>query len=195
MFFSRKHPSTPFLIALIIAPFFALVSPSLTAAEATNDSEMDALMKGFDSPPAETQQTDIEDAMMGFDDAPAPVPAPGIEIETPEKRKMWDFTTLTSLSGSYNYQKAAPNIGNADYRGLSRLKVKLQPEFRYKFNSKWSGLVSASAFYDLIYRINDRSDYATETLDNGETELEFREAYLLNTELEGVWERMRDFGL
>ena len=131
--------------------------------------------------PAETQQADIEDAMMGFDDAPTPVPAPGIEIETPEKRKKWDFTTLTSLSGSYNYQKAAPNIGNADYRGLSRLKVKLQPEFRYKFNSKWSSLVSASAFYDLIYRINDRSDYATETLDNGETELEFREAYLRGT--------------
>ena len=164
--------------------FLALCTVGLPAYAA--DASMDELMQGFDEPaPANSSGgNEIDDLLGGFDDATTntsttesePEPKPELEPEKP-----WDITTLASLSSTYSYQQSEPASGAADFTGLSRLKVKLQPELRYKLNSNWDSVFSVSGFYDFAYTIKDRSTFTTEVLDSNESELEVRELYLRGT--------------
>ncbi|MDH3325918.1 MAG: hypothetical protein OEM38_04280 [Gammaproteobacteria bacterium] len=163
------------------------VSYLLTSAAFAADESINDLMQGFDESPQESSNQDIDNLFDGFDDtqdkptdSTPTLDTPKSE-ETTEAKKNWNITTLLSLSSSYSYQQNAPTSGEADYRGLSRLKLKLQPEFRYKINSKWDSVFSLSGFYDLTYQIKDRSKFTTETLDSNESELEVRELYLRGT--------------
>lgn len=173
-----KHPATP--VSLLI-----LLPNLLFAADNTEDKELNELLQGFNTTPTENQQTEpgeksinhqdnIDELLSGFEEEPASIQE--TSLATIEKK--WDVTTLLSLSSSYNYQKKAPLPGKTDFQGLSRLKLKFQPEFRYKVSSKWSALVSGSAFYDAIYRLKNRSNYTKTVLDSNESELELREAYV-----------------
>jgi len=178
----------PIIYLLTLIPSF------LFAADNTNDNELNDLLQGFDSTPTEIDKDNIDDVLQGFDDQPANKKDnidqlfSGFEEEQSIVKdvpkvsdKKWDITTLLSFSSSYNYQRRKPATGETDYRGLSRLKFKLQPEFRYKINTKWDTLISGNAFYDAIYRTNGRSNYTKATLDSNESELEFREVYIRGT--------------
>jgi len=160
--------STPIL-------FIFLQISAINAAE--DELKLDDLIQGFEETSPTNSQDNIDDLLQGFEDTPQII---NQTKQTPTA-KNWSLVTLSSLSGSYNYQHQAPAADETDYRGLSRLKFKIQPEFRYKFTPKWDSVISASAFYDFAYSINGRSDYTSETLDRYESELELREAYLRGT--------------
>jgi len=159
---------------LLCLVLFLLPASQLIAEEQSN---IDELMQGFDDSENPTNEDSLDDLLEGFEE-----PIQGtVTPSTPIVQRSWDLVTLISLSSSYNYQHQAPISGEADYRGLSRFKVKLQPELRYKFNNKWDSVISANGFYDFAYTINGRDQYTSETLDTYESELEFREAYIRGT--------------
>ncbi|NOY73360.1 MAG: DUF1302 domain-containing protein [Gammaproteobacteria bacterium] len=93
----------------------------------------------------------------------------------------WNLTTLISLSSAYRYDDQTRVAGNTEYDGLSQLKIKLLPELRYKFSENWSSVISASAFYDVVYALKGTNKYTSETLDEHESELEFRDTYIRGT--------------
>jgi len=143
-----------------------------------DSSEIDQILEGFDSStPGESNS--IDDVLGGFDQLNSKtIESDPENIETP---RAWDLINLFSISSSYNFQHKKPETNQTDFRGLSRLKLKLQPEFRYQFNKRWDTVISASGFYDLAYRINSRSDYTSQVLDAYEWEMEVREVYLRGT--------------
>jgi len=148
---------------------------------------MDELLRGFDDPapaatptPAPTtSDSELDDLLDDFDDENTDTPQSAIG-ETAET-KNWEITTLTALSSSYSYQQKAPVPGAADYRGFTRLKIKLQPELRYKFNPDWDSVFSISSFYDFSYTLKDRSTFTSEALTSNESQLEVFELYFRGT--------------
>ena len=171
MKFSFTHSTLLFCLILIL---FFLPASQLIADE---ESNIDELMQGFDDSESLTSEDSLDDLLEGFEE---PIQST-VTTSTPTVQRNWDLVTLASLSSSYNYQHQAPTADEADYRGLSRLKIKLQPELRYKFNNKWDTVISANGFYDFAYTINGRNQYTPETLDTYESELELREAYVRGT--------------
>ena len=134
-------------------------SPQSDTNNSSNDAELDSLLEGFEDSDSTTSN----------------------EPATTQAEKKWEITTLLSLSSSYSYQQTAPSAGQADYRGLTRLKLKVQPELRYKFNSDWDSVFSLSSFYDAAYRLKGRNDFNDEVLDENESELEIRELFIRGT--------------
>ena len=182
---------------LLLAMANPLMATEPNGPHTGTDTELESILEGFESDkPAEPALDDIlqgfedektdagdggqslEDILQGFD-------APQNELDNAATAtpaiKPWEWVTLLSLSSSYNYQHRKPGPGFADYRGLSRLRLKLQPELRYKFTRDWDALLSARAFYDFAYRINGRKQYTRQVLDTYESELEIREAYVRGT--------------
>lgn len=191
LLFSHHPPCKNWQKTLIFFFLIGLSQPGLAAEES-----IDELMHGFDDPAPKsnttpnadgndssgTTNTEFDDLLEGFDDSPNEPNTLTSNTEIIEKTEQkWDLTTLMSLSSSYNYQQVKPLPGAPDFRGLSRLKLKVVPELRYKFNSQWDSVFSAIGFYDMSYYIKDRSKYTDETLDSNETELEVRELYFRGT--------------
>ncbi len=173
--------------ALFISAIFSHVSH---AGNEKNEESMDELMLGFDEPAPLTaapnngtaEDTELDDLLGGFDEELDPhAQANTEENSLNEPEKSWDLTTLLSISSSYSYQQPEPVQGQADFTGLSRLKFKLLPELRYKFNENWDSVFSISTFYDAVYFLKDRNTYTKENLDMSENELEVRELYLRGT--------------
>ena len=163
-------------IFLILSLFFAPLF--ITQSYAEEEFDLNELLEGFeDNTPTGNNEESLDELLQGFEES---MQQTNRSFEPIEKRS-WDLVTLLSLSSSYNYQHEAPATDETDYRGLSRLKVKVQPEFRYKFNRRWDSVIIGNAFYDFAYRVNGRSQYTSETLDTYESELEFRDVYLRGT--------------
>lgn len=172
---------------------FCVLSIAAENTKPASDPAFDELLGGFETTEKpESSNEPIDELMQGFDE-PESLSSPTADsLNTTDTdnitantgsiaEKKWRLTTLSSLSSSYSYQQQTPVSGAADHRGLSRLKLKLQPELRYKHNSNWDSVLSLSGFYDASYRLKDRSTYTTETLDSNETELEIRELYFRGT--------------
>lgn len=179
-------------LLLFISPIVLAADPSST----TNDDELNMILEGFEDN-KQQQEPELDEILQGFEDSSPKTEdeikdilegfedtTPGSEVSAETviaEARPWDILTLLSLSSSYNYQHEAPAAGETDYRGLSRLKLKIQPELRYQFNRDWDSVISANGFYDFAYRINGRDNYTSQVLDSYESELELREAYLRGT--------------
>ena len=68
---------------------------------------------------------------------------------------------------------------------MSRLRTELQLDLNIDLPKQWQALVSGKRFYDFAYRINGHNDYnddyTDEVIDDYESEIELREAYLLGS--------------
>ncbi|MDX1811232.1 MAG: DUF1302 family protein, partial [Gammaproteobacteria bacterium] len=183
-----KKAFNPVNKLLLTLPFLLACSSIQLAQAATSDEEMQMIMEGFGSDDSSQNSNknsseadqELKDILQGFEDT-TPTPSQNGEEQAPVETKAWDLTTLTSLSTSYNYQHKSPAPGQTDYRGLSRLKLKVQPEFRYQFNKSYDAVVSGSGFYDFAYAINGRDNYTDQVLEIHQSELQVREAYLRGT--------------
>lgn len=168
-------------ISLTLSAAIGLLSyPLITMAA---DESLDELMQGFDEPAQptanpESPSSELDSLMQGFDDESTNTNTSEIP---PPIEKNWDITTLVSLSSSYSYQQSKPATGAADYRGFTRLKLKLQPELRYKFNDTWDSVFSINSFYDFAYALKGRSKFTSEVLDNTESQFEVFELYVRGT--------------
>ena len=71
-----------------------------------------------------------------------------------------------------------PPPGETDWRGLSRLKTELLLALDVKPADDWRAFASGTVDYDFAYGINGRDDYPDAVLDEYESAVELREAYL-----------------
>ncbi len=116
----------------------------------------------------------LDDLMGGFDDA-SPVVLIA-ENETSQSR--YKLSGAYTFSSAFNYAHEAPVQGQVDYRGLSRVKNKLDLQLNIRLNTHWKSRVEARAFYDLAYQINGRSEYTSDVLASYESEAEIVEAWV-----------------
>lgn len=138
---------------------------------------LDDLLQGFDdSKPAKQS---VDDLMQGFDDQNATTQA--ANSGDSDSLKWLSIGGYSSLSESINYQHSAPAPGEADFRGLSRLRLKLSPELKVDLPQRWKLFVSGSGFFDGAFYANGREQYRDSYLDAYEKELELRELWLSGT--------------
>lgn len=161
-----------FLAALMSALFMAI---PCTAARGDDADQADRRMEGFgeENPPSENQQ--LEDMMTGFDED-------GIEAPDPARSGQSDAAVhidgYAKLGATWNVSHDAPEAGETDWRGLSRLRAEAQVDALAKLNPGWRLLVSGKLFYDAAYAIQGRDTFTDDVIDAYEGEAEWREIYL-----------------
>ncbi|MCH9046396.1 MAG: ligand-binding protein SH3, partial [SAR324 cluster bacterium] len=128
----------------------------------SKEGEEEALEQGFDD--------DEEDTAGAEGPAEAESQAEGEGIR-------WSLDGFVRLDASYNFAHDAPEEGQTDYRGLSKLRTALQLELSVEPGRDWLLFVSGQINRDFAYQLHDR-EYTPEVLDGYEQETEFREVYL-----------------
>lgn len=89
-----------------------------------------------------------------------------------------DWTGSFDLSASYNYREHYSSSGT-NYKGLQKLRTRINIQHDYNINDKWRSRVSGYSFYDWAYSINGRDKYTDEVLDDYEKETEIQELWIL----------------
>ncbi len=90
------------------------------------------------------------------------------------------------LDSSYNYAHEAPDIGETDFRGLSKLRGTLQLDFSLTLPHGWKGFLSGQGYYDGVYGIKGRDQYTDEVLEGHEQQVEFREVWVRGSPLDSL---------
>lgn len=182
---------------LKLLPLFPLlVAASLPLQAAQND--LDSALQGFDEPapassPANSPASDPagdEEALQGFDEqggaSELEAVLGGFEGATKNgpasapsaPPKSWHLGGALTLGTAWNYAHEAPAPAATDYRGLSRLRAKLNLEHDADLGGGWRSHLAGYGYYDLAYQLNGRDNYSDEVLDEYEGELELGEAWL-----------------
>jgi hypothetical protein len=155
------------MLQRLTLPLLLACTMPLSAAE----TSLDSALEGFDEPATESS---LDAVLDGFSDSTAEqAPEPSSTAPKP-----WTISGALTLGTAYNFAHTAPATGETDYRGLSRLRGKLNLEFDYDINPKWRAHVAGYGFHDAAYQINGRDNYTNEVLDAYESEAELGEAWL-----------------
>lgn len=133
----------------------------------------DAVLEGFAKEENATQG--IPDIMEGFASDLPEQKAPG----TGFKPAWLSLGGSLSLGSVYNLSHQAPQTGETDWRGVSKLRSELQLEATAKYFEDWQAHLSAKAVYDAIYGLRGRDNYTNSVLDAYEEEVELGETYVL----------------
>lgn len=183
-----------FLIIILCGIMISLPHPAF----AEEDTHLSDILDGFEKDPVtseialpvtpDTIQTTDEDldVLNGFDDAVedsiAPTNSDATALpETFPGVSPFSFDGYCKIGSSYNFAHHRPSYGQTDWRGLSRLRTELQLDLNIDLPRHWQALVSGKGFYDFAYRINGKNDYTNDVIDEYESEIEFREVYLLGS--------------
>jgi len=118
---------------------------------------------------------DFEDELSGFEEQSVVI----VDIE-PIKESMHQLQGSLNFSTSYNYAHAKPVKNRTDFRGISRLKTKLDLTLDSKINSEWKSRFEIQTFYDAIYSLRDNF-YSDDVIKTYEKEFEIQEAYILGS--------------
>ncbi len=159
--------------------------------ESSETEEERSLLDGFEyapgehagllRPPADGDEAGLQG---GFDDAAVSAMAPGTRrdaVSVAVDRGGERFAKLSgslSLGSAYNYAQDRPERGEADYRGLSRMRIGLDLELDLDLPLGLEARVSGRGFRDLAYRLKKRSEFTREVLELYESELELKEAWV-----------------
>ncbi len=147
---------------------------------AVQESELNSVLQGFDEPAASAASADgassLDAILGGFEESAATTQEEDAVIDTGQKA--WQLGGAFTLGAAYNYAHDAPLPGETDYRGLSRLRGKLNLELDADLPRNWRAHIAGHGFYDAAYTINDRNGYTEEVLDDYESEVELGEAWL-----------------
>ena len=102
-------------------------------AFAAEESSLDNVLQGFDEPAEETADPSLDAVLGGFDEEAATT----VETMTTDTaKKPWQFGGAVTLGAAWNYAHEAPENGETNYRGLSRLRGKLNLEFDTAFTMR-----------------------------------------------------------
>ena len=115
------------------------------------------------------------DPFGGFDDIPA-APA-GEAAAAPEDEGRKFFSGYAKLGTAINFAHHAPQEGETDRRGLSRLRAELQLEADYRLLD-WKLFAGVKGAYDFAYGLNGRDNSTPQVLDSQEEEAELGEAFI-----------------
>lgn len=154
--------------------YLIFTSSILWGAIATAQPNIDQVMEGFDDP-APVTTAPVDEVLQGFDE---PAVAPAVSATAKEKEQAWRLSGATTLAASYNYAHEAPPPGATDYRGLSRLRGKLNLELDGNLAANWRARATGYGLYDGAYALNGRDHYPDELLDSMEREVELGEAFV-----------------
>lgn len=152
-----------------------LAASQLVAAA---EPSLDSVLQGFDEPAdatGETAEPSLESVLGGFEEESAPAVATAAKDSD---KQPWQFGGSFTLGAAYNYAHDAPAASETDYRGLSRLRGKLNLEFDAGLPRTWRAHLAGNAFYDAAYAINSRDDYPDAVVADYESEAELGEAWL-----------------
>ncbi|MDH5638514.1 MAG: hypothetical protein OEZ04_08485, partial [Nitrospinota bacterium] len=135
-----------------------------------------------------TKDTSMDDALSGFDDAPnEQVAAQSKPTQKDSTAAPWlELTGATTVSSSYNYAQKEPMPGKTDYRGLSRLRGRLDLKLDADLPHGWKARLGGSGYYDLAYSMNGRDNYTEETLEEYESEARLKEAYITGSPIKSM---------
>jgi len=154
----------------------ALSSTPLIGAE---DRDLDNALQGFDEPADSAMDTSsdssLDTVLGGFDE--------GAETTTAEDdivvaQKGWQLDGALTLGAAYNYAHDAPASGETDYRGLSRLRAKLDLSLDVTLTDGWRSYIGGYGYYDSAYTLQGRDEYPDVVLDEYESEAELGEAWI-----------------
>jgi hypothetical protein len=132
--------------------------------------------------PAE-EETSLEDALSGFGLEGKKKPDESAEEREREPKKVRSLSWLelsgaASLSSSYNYAHKAPEPGKTDFRGVSRLRGRLDLKLDADLPGGWKARVGGVGYYDPIYSMIGRDKYTSQVLDAYQSEIRTKEDYL-----------------
>ena len=172
----------PVVIFFIVLFSMGLFFPVMTFAD--EDPGLSEILDGFEE---DTQPSvDDEDVLNGFDDVCEDTPSltvsdDSVILEDPAASSPFSMDGYFKISSSGNFAHLRPSDDQTDWRGLSRLRTELQLDLNIDLPKQWQALVSGKGFYDFAYRINGKDDYTNDVIDEYESEIEFREVYLLGS--------------
>ena len=152
---------------LLLASLFTLL----------NAQSIDADLEGFDDAPSTSTpsvNTEAKDEIMdGFDDEPSSTES-STEVVAQETMP----NALSGFTGKLTEQVAFSWDNDAPYEDVTSLKSSLFLDYEHKFDNGIRIKINAKAYYDAIYSLKDRGDFASDTLNELESELELFDAYI-----------------
>jgi len=172
----------PVVIFIIVLFSMGLFSPVMTFAD--EDPGLSEILNGFEE---DTQPlVNDDDVLNGFDDVFEDAPSLSVSddsaiSETPAAFSPFSIDGYFKISSSGNFAHNSPSYNQTDWRGLSRLRTELQLDLDIALPRQWKAFVSGKGFYDFAFRINGKNDYTNDVIDEYESEIELREAYLLGS--------------
>ena len=185
-------------VIFVLFMAFALLLPGQSIA--VEDEPLDIIINGFDDKKPDASDDTMQDVLEGFEndqqdieksktgddflegfDGDAKNAEPDLPPTLPKDEIKPSIFTLNGdvqLGASYNFAHDKPEGNETDWRGLSRLRSKLNLELNAKFSSSWQARISGKGAYDFAYVIRSRDEFTDEVLDNYEKEFELGETYI-----------------
>lgn len=162
---------------MLFRPAALLLGLTLALPLAAAEPDLDAVLQGFDEPADSAPASDpaLDDVLGGFEDDSG---AADNSREVVVEKKPWELGGALTLGAAWNYAHDAPEGSATDYRGLSRLRAKLNLEFDADLGDNWEAHLSGHGWQDAAYTINGRGDYSDDVLEEYESEAELDEAWL-----------------
>lgn len=148
----------------------------MPAAIAQNNTPIEEVLKGFEDENFSDMSATEEDVLKGFDEDEAEKSDRATTKTTAPSRIQVDG--YAKIGSSYTFAHDAPEAGETDWRGLSRLRSELQLDISLKLSDRWKGSASGKGSYDLAYGINGKDKYSPQVLDAYQEEWELRETYI-----------------
>lgn len=127
------------------------------------------------------------DDVGGFEEADEEfkLDAEAYEDAEPAPERWWEIDGSVGLSSSVNYLSHRSATGT-QYRGLSRLRARLNLEIDLQLPHEWKLRASPYVWYDFAYLINGFSRYTGAVKDEYEWEWNFQDSYIEGPLLDDV---------
>ena len=151
-------PWAPRLLSLVLLGALAASPPTLAEDPA---DDLEEILRGFEN----------EEEESAAREAP-PTPAPA-EVAP----RFWEVSGSLSLASSINYLHHRSVTGTR-YTGLQKLRARLNLQLDVDLPRDWKARFAGYGFYDFAYRIQGRSQYTDDVLDEYEWEADFQECYV-----------------
>lgn len=161
---------------LALAFALLLAAPSVSA-EDEPDPDLDEVLGGFEEDDGESDSEagdELDDVLGGFEEEEG---APAERRSSGSDERIWDLTGSAAIGASVPYLQHDAADGR-DYRGLMRLRTRLNAQLDVELPKDWKLRVAGYGFYDWAYLINGRDSFTTEVLDQYEWEADVSEVWL-----------------
>jgi hypothetical protein len=150
-------------------------------ADASGDSGVDEALEGFDlDDEGGDGEADLDDVLGGFDtldDVEETAPSGAGLLGDPDTRG-WDLTGSVSVGSSVNFVSHRSARKNTNYKGLSRLRTRLNLQLEVDLPFEWKFQGMGYAWYDFAYIARGTSEYTQQVRNNYIWEADTQEVWI-----------------
>jgi hypothetical protein len=171
---SGKVVST--LLVLVIFFFWVTCQPCFAAQDSSTEQQTKDTSGGLVDDLGDDFQDDLGDDFQDGEESMQTISQ--AESEYTEKQSIYKIGGHLKIGSRYNYAQDKPLPGQTDWQEFSSLKSEILLELDMKLIESWQLFVSGSDSHDFIYRIHGRDTYTQEVLDDYESEVDLRKAYI-----------------